>query len=182
MESGTINTTIMSRIHSIQTKGFALPSVLIASIVMLIVLLSALTAASSINVGLRGLSNDRLLGMAMEAGAAHAKACIQRNSNNITWNNATPLKPNTNCAGTELVACTLTSTDERCFVANDANTRSSYRVFVTLDSDGILSGYSAEGIVNELRNTSGQLAQRNARTLNVSVTGLGGGSPVYTPY
>lgn len=80
-------------------KGFALPTVLISSVVMLIVLLAALTAISSINVGLRSQYYNQLAKEAAESGIARAQQCLQDNSFVAQWAATRPLQPNTNCSG-----------------------------------------------------------------------------------
>ena len=79
-------------------KGFALPTVMIASIVMLIVLLSGLVSASSVNSALRSQYQDKVLKEAAEAGVAMVNACLAQSYNQVTWTGKT-LKPNTNCNG-----------------------------------------------------------------------------------
>ena len=57
-------------------QGFALPTVLIASIIMLIVLLSAATASSSIRSSLNAQYYNQLAREAAESGMARASDCL----------------------------------------------------------------------------------------------------------
>lgn len=77
--------------------GFALPTVMVASVVMLIVLLSGLTATSSVNNAIRGQYNDKLAKDAADSGVRMAVACIH----NRTVHTTGLLKPNsTSCTNT----------------------------------------------------------------------------------
>lgn len=95
-----IDVTIMKTIRSAYIQnGFALPTVMIASVVMLIVLLSGLVAASSVNVSLRGQYYDRLLNDAINSGAAMAELCLSRNNFEPQWTGLATLRPETLCNG-----------------------------------------------------------------------------------
>src|SRR3990167_6842494 len=58
-------------------QGFALPTGLITSVVMMIVLLAALNSISSISVSIQNQYYSKLAQLAAESGAAVARACIQ---------------------------------------------------------------------------------------------------------
>jgi alpha-tubulin suppressor-like RCC1 family protein/Tfp pilus assembly protein PilV len=96
---GTIVVTVMDKTRGgYLKKGFALPTVMIASVVMLIILLSSLVAVSSTNVAIRNQVNLKLASEAAQAGVAMVNACLAANSNSVTW--TTSLAPNTDCTGT----------------------------------------------------------------------------------
>lgn len=80
-------------------RAFALPTVLIASIILLTVLLSSVTAVSSIRTALNDQYYNQLAQEAAESGVAFATACLKGNGYVPTWG-ANPLKPNTDCTGT----------------------------------------------------------------------------------
>ena len=80
-------------------QGFALPTILIASVIMLTVLLSAVTAVSSIAGGINSQYYNQLAREAAESGLANAEVCLRASSYSPTWTNAKPLKPQTNCNG-----------------------------------------------------------------------------------
>lgn len=82
------------KLMSIRSKGFALPTILIASIVMLMVMLVAVQAASSVSVGLQSQYYNKLASEAAESGLAQARACIAMNES--SW---TSLTPNSDCSG-----------------------------------------------------------------------------------
>lgn len=80
--------------------GFALPTVLIASTVMLIVLASTLVSVTSgVVTSLNDRHFDTLTKAASQSGLAMAQACLKANSYVPTWTDASPLRPNTDCQG-----------------------------------------------------------------------------------
>jgi alpha-tubulin suppressor-like RCC1 family protein len=83
-----------------ERQGFALPTILIASVVMLIVLMSAITAVSSISGGINSQYYNQLAREAAESGLANAETCLRANNYTPAWTDAAPLKPKTNCVGT----------------------------------------------------------------------------------
>ena len=78
-------------------KGFALPTVLIASIVMLTVLLVAITSTSSVRTALTNQYYDQLASAAGAAGVAYAQSCLNANNGVPQWTDANPLTPSTDC-------------------------------------------------------------------------------------
>ena len=88
---------------NISRGGFALPTVLIASVVMLTVLATAVSSVAAVRTTLKAQYYEQLAKAAGEAGVAYAKACLSKNGNRPLWTNDKPLKPNTDCAGNELL-------------------------------------------------------------------------------
>lgn len=82
-----------------ERRGFALPTILIASVIMLTVLLSAVTAVSSIAGGINSQYYNQLAREAAESGLAVAETCLRASDYSPTWTNAKPLRPYTNCLG-----------------------------------------------------------------------------------
>lgn len=80
-------------------EGFALPTVILVSVIMLIVLVSAVTAVGSITTSLAGQYYNQLAREAAESGLANASACLRATNYSPTWTDAQPLKPNTGCLG-----------------------------------------------------------------------------------
>jgi alpha-tubulin suppressor-like RCC1 family protein len=81
--------------------GFALPTVIIASVILLTVLVTAVTAVGSITAALASQYYNQLAREAAESGLTHARACLRSFNYSPTWTNAAPLKPNTDCYGVE---------------------------------------------------------------------------------
>ena len=84
-----------------RSDGFALPTILIASIVMLTVLVSAVGASSSIRAALDSQYYDQLAREASESGANYALGCIRENGMVAQWEeNGFDLTPAVKCDGT----------------------------------------------------------------------------------
>lgn len=80
-------------------KGFALPTVLIASFVMLSVLTVILSSTvSGVVAALDSSHYGKYAQTASQSGLVMAKACLRANNYTATWT-VNPLKPNTNCSG-----------------------------------------------------------------------------------
>jgi len=80
--------------------GFALPTILIAAIVMLTVMLMAVQAAGSVGTGLQTQYYNKLASEAAESGVAYAEACLAASGGTVGWSDTSPLRPNTDCTGT----------------------------------------------------------------------------------
>lgn len=140
-------------IHSrrVRRQGFALPTVVVSSVILLMLLTSAVVAMSSIRVNIDDQYYNRLAREAAEAGAVYAKNCLDANSFIAAWTDASPLRPNTACTGGS--ECT---NSDSCFIINDASNRlrSTFRVNKPLDYDGHQL-LAIEGKVELVRNTGG---------------------------
>ncbi len=79
--------------------GFALPTVIIASVILLTILVTSVTAVGSVTSSLANQYYNQLAREAAESGLATARACLRYYDYSPTWTDATPLKPNTGCAG-----------------------------------------------------------------------------------
>lgn len=79
--------------------GFALPTVLIASVVMLMVLAISVSSVATIRTALKEQHYEQLAKIAGEAGVAYAKSCLAQSGNVPLWTDAKPLTPATDCAG-----------------------------------------------------------------------------------
>jgi len=120
-----------NNLGSTESKGFALPTVMIASIVMLAVLLVSVSSNVAIRVSLSSQYYNQLAKNAGDAGTAYAKACLDASGGVPTWGDGTPyatggpLMPGTDCTGKQLAdfTCPAGSVDPRCSVAvNGATT------------------------------------------------------------
>lgn len=141
-------------------SGFALPTILIASVVMMIVLLSSVIATAGVRNAIMVQQYERMAQLAGEAGAAYAQSCVQYAQAagipaSSLWDNTKPLKPNTDCSGNELVACPTVAASVRCAVAIDGNARSSFSIEApTLDADGNVQSIPMNGYVDILRTSN----------------------------
>ena len=83
------------------TRAFALPTVLIASVVLLTILAVSVSATTAIRNTLKNQYYAQLAQVAGEAGVAYAKACLAQSGNVPQWTDAKPLTPATDCSGTQ---------------------------------------------------------------------------------
>ena len=82
--------------------GFALPTVMITSILMLAMLLVALQITTATTNSLRVQYYNQLAREAAESGLAMAEACIKANDWSMPWQESSPsmpLTPATDCKG-----------------------------------------------------------------------------------
>lgn len=146
---------MLTGVRTARSHGFALPTILIASIVMMIVLLVSVSSGASVRNAILNQYYTQLAQVAGEAGVEYAKACLAQNGGVPQWSDANPLKPNTNCSGSPVVACPTTAADSRCAVSIDDNVRSSFSVGMpTLDADGKASLIPQTGYVEVLRTSN----------------------------
>lgn len=83
----------------VRKPGFALPTVLLSAVVMLMILVTAVSVTSSVSSGLRDQRYTELASAAADAGTVMATACLNKNGGQASWTNANPLRPNTDCSG-----------------------------------------------------------------------------------
>lgn len=127
-------------------QGFALPTVLIASVVMLSMLLLSLQIISASSGALREQYYQQVAREAAEAGSARARECLSQ-VGSAAWTDSSPLRPHSDCSGTS-AAC---APNGNCYVQNAEGVRSSFYVgAATTGVEGRVS-YSARGVVELLR-------------------------------
>jgi alpha-tubulin suppressor-like RCC1 family protein len=129
-------------------KGFALPTILIASVIMLTVLISAVSSVASINSSLDQQYYSQLAREAADSGIARANSCLSENAYVPQWT-VKPLRPNTSCSGGD--ACTNTAS---CFVHSQGNVRTTFSVDPPQDQT-VSQLVTAVGKVELLRSTNG---------------------------
>lgn len=155
----------------ISGRGFALPTVLIAALILLTVLLSSVTAVSSIRVALNEQYYNQLTKEAAESGVAMATNCLRQNSYVPVWNNnADParrqLTPNTDCNGNPSTASS--------YVLDRAGVRTS---FVVGQADIGAGGYvqvTSEATGSLLRTSTGSVWRSYAQSESSVVRYLDG--------
>ncbi|RIJ70578.1 hypothetical protein D1871_18500 [Nakamurella silvestris] len=79
--------------------GFALPTILIASVVMFVVLTSAMALLSSTISALNEKYYNQVASEAAQSGIAMAEMCLRQSSYQPAWTDTKPLRPNTDCNG-----------------------------------------------------------------------------------
>jgi alpha-tubulin suppressor-like RCC1 family protein len=116
----------LTLINRFKNDGFALPTVLIASVVMLIVLLSAVGASSSIRSAIDNQYYNQIAREAVESGLTLATECLKQNPN-PGWTDASPLRPGSSCNGS--------TTDT--YIIDTPTLKTSFKVgSFTTDADG----------------------------------------------
>lgn len=163
--------------RSVYRKGFALPSILIASVVMLAVLVVAMQSAATTRTSLEAQYYNHLAQDAAESGVAMANACLKQNGFIVTWDDAKPLGPNTDCQGNVLVSCPTTLRDDRCGVDDDSLTRTSFAVGSPA-GEGASRTITVSGKVDRYRRSNNnvwqtydyQMRQLSVRQLDPSAT------------
>lgn len=128
---------------SVKNGGFALPTVLIAAVILLTILVSAVSITVAVRTSLRDAGYSRLADMAAEAGTIYAKSCLANNNNKVTWSDEKPLKPNTDCQGNTVSSLSAYVVEE-----------DDYRTYFVV-SKPESSEIGAEGYVEALRSSGG---------------------------
>jgi microcystin-dependent protein len=113
--------------------GFALPTVLIVSVILLMLLVTGMSATVAVNNGLRDQYYTRLAELAVDAGDAFASACFTQNGNQITWSDENPLRPNTNCSG-------AVDSGLSAYVLNQDDVRTYFVVDLSMQAKGYTEG------------------------------------------
>lgn len=146
--------------------GFTLPTVVIASVVMLAVLAVTLQLVASTSSALRDRYYNQLAREAAEAGATKANACIVESGDpEPSWSSASPLRPNTDCNGTVI-------SGQSAYVVGGAN-------------DELRTTFTVAGLENEVIAVEGVLEQYRPsdntvwRTLRHTLNAQGGGEMFY---
>lgn len=112
----------MLMIQRVKHGGFALPSILIASIVMLMVLMTAITSVAATRTALDDQYYNQIARNAAESGMAKATACIRQNSYLMPWGDSGgTLTPQTTCSGSTQAGLSL-------YVGNLASERTTFRL------------------------------------------------------
>lgn len=109
--------------------GFALPTILITSLIMLTVLLVSVTSTSSVRVSLKAQNYNDDASLTAQSGLKYAQACLSVNNGISRWTNSKPLRPDTDCTGTQLASCPTSPADADChFVSVNNNVRTTFSV------------------------------------------------------
>lgn len=106
-------------------SGFALPTILIASIIMLTVLTVTMASISAILASIKAQGYNQMAQDASSAGLRYAESCLRQSDGVVTWSDNSPLTPATDCYGNVMggIDCANTSsaTDPKCFLSSQTN-------------------------------------------------------------
>ncbi len=135
------------------SRGFILPSVVIASVVMLAVLVTAVGVTVSVRSTLNEQYYNELASDAAESGSVYATYCAE--SGALVLN--TPITPATDCTGATVGGASL-------YIISTTNLRTTYTA--TLVSSGA-SGQVVEitGTTERLRTSNGNVYETKTQTL-----------------
>ncbi|MEP6710471.1 MAG: hypothetical protein ABJA64_02025 [Candidatus Saccharibacteria bacterium] len=137
-------------------KAFALPTVLITSVVMIIVMLSAITATVSVNNAIDAQYYNKLAQESGESGVAMATGCIKQNDS-TAWTN--PLQPGTDCNGNGTAS----------YILNTPNIRTSFSIPTpTIGANGSVS-LAVSSKVELLRTSNGLPWKTQLQATNATV-------------
>ena len=153
------------------SSGFALPTILIASMIMLSVLLVSVASTAAIRVSLLSQTYNQMAQTAGDAGVVYTKACLDANGGVPLWSDAKPLGPNTDCSGNQLsgFTCPASSVDSRCYITVNSSAPTAQVLVVGGGGGGGEGGGGAGGV---LTSSSTLVAQ----TYSIIVGGGGSGS------
>lgn len=141
-------------------QGFALPTVLISSIVMLIVLLTSVSATTSVRVALDEQYYTKLAQEAAEAGQARASACLEEINYvaSESWDDTTRLRPDTDCKG-------LNISGGNRYVAQSNNIRTTFVVWAPVIGSSTSAMVTVVGTTELLRTSTQSVHQIYTHTL-----------------
>jgi len=143
-------------------RGFALPTVLIASIVMLAILVTGLVSGVAASTALRTQGYQRLADLASESGAEMARACLNSNYQRVTWTTSKPLTPATNCNG-DVVG------GQSAYVVDANGIRTTFQVPPPETAAGVYT-IVTNGTLERVRSSNGQTwrAQKSVARMKVA--------------
>ena len=132
-------------------QGFALPTVLIASVVLMIVLATSVQLTVATSASLQEQFYDRTVNLAAEAGIEHAESCLQANDFTPQWSNSSPLRPGSPCTGYAGGVCPVAG----CYVASNSSLRTTYTVGSANSNITGAVSYTSTGSAERLRTSTG---------------------------
>ncbi len=128
-------------------SGFALPTVLLSSVIMLMMLVAAATAAESIHSAIDRQYYDQLAREAAESGIAMAQLCLKSNGYTPSWSASYPLQPDKDCTG-------MNSNGVSHWIVNQNNIQTTFSVAVPVNNT-VSQVVTATGTVQLLRPSNG---------------------------
>ena len=144
-------------------QGFALPSIMIASVVMLAVLATAISSVTTTRTALNEQYYNALARVAAESGVRFAEACMRDNSMVVSWTSAKPLRPNTDCNSDVVVG-------QSAYVLEQDGIRTSFTVSVDSSANGVTT-MPTQGIVERTRTSNGTVWWSSNQSLKAEVSG-----------
>ncbi len=139
-----------------KSSGFALPTVLATSVIMMTVLVATVAITAAIQLSLKSQNNTRLLRTASEAGIVYAKACVANNPDPDiveNWTADNPLVPGDNCDSSTNEEMECESDVYKCTVLSDTENKivTSFMVSNATVENGELTSVSSIGTIGTVR-------------------------------
>jgi len=169
----SVNFSNKKSLNNRHSSGFALPTILIVSIIMLMVLVAAVSSAASVRMAMVSQYYNQLSQTAADAGTAYANSCLDSNNGTPQWSDASPIKPNTDCYGVQLAGftCPVASVDPRCYISINSGVISSFSVNKPeVDINGKVVNLNVKGFVNLVRTSNGSVWRSYSQSNNTKTS------------
>ncbi len=150
-------------------QGFALPTIVISSLVLFMILVAAVGSATSVRVALDTQFYQQLAKDAAESGLSQATECLKNSNYTATWSTASPLRPNTNCNGG--APCPIGSTDANCYVIKTPTYYVTYSIGSVVDQGGGAQSFTVDAEVAMTRASTGVVWKTVRDTTKAQVGG-----------
>lgn len=128
-------------------RGFALPTILITSVIMLMVLVTATSMAETMHTTLDRQYYSQLAREAAESGIAMAETCLETNGYVPSWSSSYPLRPDKDCTG-------MNDSGTSRWIINHDTVRSTFSAAYPTNNN-VSQTVTVTGTVELLRETSG---------------------------
>lgn len=145
-------------------RGFTLPVVLIASIVMLAGLVTAASAVTVSRTALDTQYYESIARTTAESGLIKAEACLNNSNNQVGWTAERPLRPHTSCTGAALSG----GNNDAQWVMQTDNLRATFTVG-EVQTEGGVHVLQATGTVYLLRSSDGAVWREYQNTQALSI-------------
>lgn len=167
-----------------KSAGFALPTILIASLIMLAVLTVTMSSISAVLTGIKTQGYNQVARDGADAGLSYAESCLRQSNGVVTWSDSSPLTPATNCYGKTIdnIDCGGVSgvTDTRCFLSSQTNADGAkyFTAFSVGTPDYVMPGryvnLHSTGYVYLISTTSGYVWRTYSQSSTVKANGSAG--------
>ena len=151
-------------------SGFALPTVVIASVMLFTMLVAAVSATTSVRSAIDSQIGDQLAREAIDAGLAYAHQCLEANEYNAQWTDAKPLRPWTDCYGNP-TDCSMSSLP--CYLVDSGRVRTGF-VVKEPDDGGVAGAPQTIPVTADTEMSRKTLSQGVAKRFTESAKGRTG--------
>lgn len=158
------------------SEGFALPTIVITSVVMFAVLVAATGTVSSTSDAINTQFYESLAADAAESGVNHATSCLNDNNQISSWG-TNELHPNTTCSGG--AACTDSN---NCYVVKTSAYNTTYTVSSVTDTGSGSQSATVSSTVTLTRASTGSAWRTFTKTVKVRAGAQVGANQVVFGY